>query len=72
MNERMLRLPDVIDRTKLCRSTIYSMIAQSKFPRQVALGERAVGWRKSDIDEWIRSRIDAVRVAHKKLSLPSA
>ena len=52
----ILRLPTVKCRTGLGRSTIYRLIAKNEFPRQVKLGERAVGWRETDIDRWTETR----------------
>jgi prophage regulatory protein len=60
---RILRLPDVIDRTGLSRSTIYDMVADGRFPPPLRLtGDRgqATGWRDTDIDEWIASLSAAV------------
>lgn len=54
------RLPAVKARTGLSRSTIYKLLADGKFPTHIKLGERAVGWRSSDIDAWIASRESAV------------
>ncbi len=54
---RFLRLPDVLARTGLSRSTIYVRLDQGRFPRPVSLGARAVGWIESEVDEWIRERI---------------
>jgi prophage regulatory protein len=57
MAKIILRLPAVKSRTGLSRSTIYLHIAQGTFPAPVSLGERAVGWIESEIDEWIARRI---------------
>ena len=57
MAKKILRLKEVKTRTGLGRSTIYLRIAQGSFPRSIALGERAVGWLESDLDEWINERI---------------
>ena len=54
---RILRLPEVLARTGLSRSTIYVRIAQGRFPRPVPLGGRAVGWIEAELDEWLRERI---------------
>ena len=54
---RFVRLPEVIVRTGLSRSTIYVMVAAGRFPKPVRLGARAVGWIESELDEWIRDRI---------------
>ena len=39
------------------RSTIYLMISRGEFPKQISLGARAVGWLKSEIDQWVEFRI---------------
>ncbi len=54
---RFLRLPEVMERTGLSRSTIYVRLAAGRFPRPVALGGRAVGWIEAEIEEWVAERI---------------
>ena len=54
---RFLRLPEVMERTGLSRSTIYVRLAEGRFPQPVRLGGRAVGWIEAEIDEWVRERI---------------
>ena len=51
------RLPEVMARTGLSRSTIYVLIRQGTFPSQVNLGPRAVGWVANEITDWIEARI---------------
>jgi prophage regulatory protein len=51
-----LRMTAVMRMTGLGRSTIYRLIAERKFPRQVQLSQRAVGWRPADLDAWSRAR----------------
>ena len=58
---RFLRLPEVLARTGLSRSTIYVRLDQGRFPKPVSLGGRAVGWIEAEVDEWIRERIAASR-----------
>ncbi len=50
--DSFLRLPAVLKRTSLSRSTLYRKMDQGTFPRQVKIGERCAAWRQSDIDEW--------------------
>ncbi|MBF0427210.1 MAG: AlpA family transcriptional regulator [Magnetococcales bacterium] len=52
----MLRLPAVKARTGLCRTGIYNRVREGGFPRPVNLGGRAVGWRESDVEDWLASR----------------
>jgi prophage regulatory protein len=50
------RMPTVLRLTGLGRSTIYRLIAEDKFPAQVRIGTRAVGWRWSDLERWSAAR----------------
>lgn len=52
-----LRLPKVIERTGLSRSSIYSMIGEGLFPAPVKIGRRAVAWREADLDRWAAERM---------------
>ena len=53
MEPQILRLPAVLEATGICRSLVYKLVAQGSFPTPVRLGSRAVGWRRSDIEEWL-------------------
>lgn len=57
MTKTILRLPQVISRTGIARSTIYQKMNNDQFPQQINLGTRAVGWLEQDIEEWISQRI---------------
>lgn len=56
---RILRLPEVITRVGLKRASIYLRVADGTFPKQIAIGPRAVGWLESEIDAWIAMRIQS-------------
>lgn len=56
----ILRRPDVQAVTGLSRSTIYKWMNEGSFPKPVKLGQRAVGWREADINEWLETRDTAV------------
>lgn len=56
MAERILRLPAVVERVGLSKSTIYDMIRRREFPDSIALGTRARGWREADLERWISDR----------------
>ncbi len=61
MPRKILRLPIVLDRTGLSRSTVYQRVIEGRFPRPVSLGARAVGWIETEIEEWIARQIAASR-----------
>ncbi|MFC1776929.1 helix-turn-helix transcriptional regulator [Pseudomonadota bacterium] len=57
----LIRLPLVIARTGLSRSTIYAKIKDETFPAPIQLGLRAVGWIDNEVSEWIEARISQAR-----------
>ena len=57
MNHRILRLPAVIERTGLARSTIYLRMRNGNFPAPVNLGGRAIGWVEADVETWLGQQI---------------
>ena len=56
---KFLRLPVVIERTGLSRSTIYEMMDRDEFPRPVKIGARAIAWPSHRLDEWINERMES-------------
>jgi prophage regulatory protein len=64
---RIIRLAEVKSRTGLSTSTIYAMMARGEFPRQVRLGEGAVGWVEHEIDQFIKDRVAERDDAWQKL-----
>ncbi len=55
------RLPEVMARTGLGRSSIYDKVSKGEFPPPINLGPRAVGWIAEEIIDWIQTRIDESR-----------
>jgi prophage regulatory protein len=53
--DRILRLKSVLDRTGLCRSTLYRKMDNGTFPKNVRISARCVGWRESAVDAWMRN-----------------
>lgn len=52
----ILRMPSVLKLTGLSRTTIWRMAKTGTFPAPVRLSKRAVGWRSTDVEAWVRSR----------------
>ena len=65
MSTRLLRLPDVMDRTGLPKSTIYMRMSQGRFPKSIVLGFRTVAWLEADIEAWIEECVRLSRAAMK-------
>ena len=53
--DRLIRLPDVIDRVGLKRTAIYKMIKAGQFPKQVRLGVASL-WSESEVAAWIEQQ----------------
>lgn len=56
LSDTLLRLPQVIKATGRSRASIFRDMREGKFPRSVRIGDRAIAWRASDIQEWIETR----------------
>lgn len=54
---RLIRLKEVMAMTGLARATVYKYIKKGIFPAAVSLGDRAVAWVESEIEEWILEHI---------------
>jgi prophage regulatory protein len=68
MSSTILRLPAVIARTGLSRSTLYVLVAAGTFPQPIGLGARAIGWLETDVESWIMQRIELGRRHSPKTS----
>lgn len=56
---RIERLPSVIARTGLSRSSIYAMLSNGRFVKPVKLSARAMGFVSAEVDAWIAARVAA-------------
>lgn len=52
----LLRMSAVTRFIGLGRSTIYRLMAESRFPTPVRLSTRAIAWRRSDLERWSAER----------------
>lgn len=63
--DKYLRAKQVCEYTGLSRATIYNMEKAGDFPKKIALGERAVAWRESEVKEWMESRKSAQKTGRE-------
>ncbi len=54
---RFLRLKEVIAITALSRSSIYKFMSEQRFPQSISLGDRAVAWVETEIEEWMEEKL---------------
>lgn len=53
----IIRLKAVLQMTGLSKSSVYLMMINGGFPKNILLGERAVGWVEEEIRNWIDWRV---------------
>ena len=66
--KRLIRLPEVMNRTGYGRTSIYRKMEDGSFPRCVKLGGpledtnafdcRAIAWIEEEVDQWMESMIE--------------
>ena len=58
--ERLIKLPEVLSRVSLSKSSVYEMMGRTPpaFPRPLKLSRRAVCWTASVIDPWTADRMN--------------
>ncbi len=54
---RIIRLPEVVHKTGIPRSSIYKMMSEDRFPHNIKLGPRMAGWIESEIEEWLEEKV---------------
>lgn len=54
---KLLRLPAVIERCGLGRTSIHNGVKNGTFVKPVRLSARLVGWREEEITRWIADRV---------------
>ncbi len=53
---KFLRRHQVECLTGLSRSSIYAMMTDGSFPKQVKIGRRAVAWKEADVLMWMMQK----------------
>ncbi|HIJ25790.1 MAG: AlpA family phage regulatory protein [Gammaproteobacteria bacterium] len=55
-SERIVRAKELQELTGLSRTTLWRMERKGEFPDRVPLSGSSVGWRYSEVMEWMRTR----------------
>ena len=53
---QVIKLKRVIAITSLSSATIYRLIKNGEFPKQLKLAERSSGWLLEEINDWLESK----------------
>lgn len=57
IHPKLIRLPEVMNRTGFGKTWIYKLINAGHFPAQIKTGIRAIAFIESEVDEWIKQAI---------------
>ena len=55
--KKIIRFDEVMAKTGLKHSAIYTRMSHGTFPKPVPLGPKARGWLLEEVDEWIANRV---------------
>ena len=59
VDNRALRLRQVVERTGLSKTHIYRLVQRGQFPLPAKLSERVVAWEESAVNKWLAERFAA-------------
>lgn len=62
INQKFVKLPEVISTVGKSRSSIYMAIKKGEFPAPVRIGQRAVAWTSESITQWQEACINASKL----------
>ena len=54
--------PDVRALVGVSKSTLHRMVCRGEFPRPIKLSPKRVGWRRSTVEAWLKSRAPGDKV----------
>lgn len=55
-NIQFLLLSEVIEKSKLRKSSIYKKMNEGTFPKNIKISARKVVWKESDIVDWMNNQ----------------
>lgn len=64
-DKRFIRVPEVLRKVGISRTTLYELIKKGSFPNKVKISLRSVAFVESEVDEWIERTICDSRIVSK-------
>lgn len=59
--DRFVRIKELVTMLGISQSSIYRLMQENKFPKQIKLTERTVVWRLSVINAWVAEKENATK-----------
>ena len=57
-NNILIKLPEVKELTTFSSATIYRLMSEGEFPKQIKLAERSSAWLLEEIYSWVEEKKD--------------
>ncbi|OOE40052.1 transcriptional regulator [Salinivibrio kushneri] len=54
---KLLKLQQVMEKTSLCSSSIYNLMKEGDFPKNISVMGKRKAWLESEVEEWVMARI---------------
>jgi Predicted transcriptional regulator len=54
---KLLKLQQVMEKTSLCSSSIYNLMKEGDFPKNISVMGKRKAWLESEVEEWMMARI---------------
>ncbi|OOF11736.1 MULTISPECIES: AlpA family phage regulatory protein [Salinivibrio] len=56
---KFLKLQQVMEKTSLCSSSIYNLMKEGDFPKNISVMGKRKAWLESDVEEWMLKKLQA-------------
>ncbi|OQW68684.1 MAG: hypothetical protein BVN34_08365 [Proteobacteria bacterium ST_bin12] len=67
IEDRYIRIKELAVMLSIGKSTIYRLVQENKFPKQIKLTERTAVWRLSVINAWVTEKENIQTVRNPQL-----
>lgn len=67
IEDRYIRIKELAVMLSIGKSTIYRLVQENKFPKQIKLTERTAVWRLSVINAWVTEKENLQTVINPQL-----
>ncbi|OOE46286.1 MULTISPECIES: AlpA family phage regulatory protein [Salinivibrio] len=54
---KLLKLQQVMEKTSLCSSSIYNLMKEGDFPKNISVMGKRKAWLESEVEEWMMAKI---------------
>lgn len=56
VDDDIIRMKQLVKKVGLCKATLYNIVKKGELPRQLHIGQRATGRRRSEVLAWMEQR----------------